>query len=183
MSILRCLRLRNLVLASQAEDPVPTIPLETHNTVLEVAEIFAVKYNELFAPRLPAFVRAVWEVIGASTLAVREDTTVSQAIKFLSITVKTGLHTQLFSQQETLELLIERIVLPNMLLRGEFMSSDGPSSKIDAGAQQITRLSSSKMIPSSTLDAISPSILRVKQGGTRLQICSRPLLATVSSEK
>lgn len=86
------------------------------------------KYNELFAPRLPAFVRAVWEVIGASTLAVREDTTVSQAIKFLSITVKTGLHTQLFSQQETLELLIERIVLPNMLLRGEslFLVIKGP---------------------------------------------------------
>lgn len=78
------------------------------------------KYSEFLGSRVPAFVRAVWELIGTSTPAVREDTMISQAIKFLSVTAKTGVYTALFGQQATLEGLAEQIIVPSMPLRGWF---------------------------------------------------------------
>ncbi|KDQ12400.1 hypothetical protein BOTBODRAFT_34372 [Botryobasidium botryosum FD-172 SS1] len=106
-----------LELRGDPEDPNPTQPLVIRATILEIAELYTLKYHELLAPRIQAFVRAVWELIGASGETIREDIVVAQAIKFLSVAVKSGLNTQLFSQRETLESLCERIVVPNMSLR------------------------------------------------------------------
>lgn len=93
--------------------------MQLKTTILEICEVFTFKYNELFGSRVPAFVRAVWELIGTTTEAVREDALVAQAIKFLSITAKTGLHTALFGEAATLQGLTDRIIVPSMPLRGE----------------------------------------------------------------
>lgn len=91
-------------------------------TILEICEVFEMKYNELFSTRVPAFVRAVWELIGTSSLAVREDTMVAQAIKFLSITAKMGIHKELFADEGTLQGLAQRIIVPSMPLRGKYLT-------------------------------------------------------------
>lgn len=92
--------------------------MRIRTTILEICELYTQKYNELSAPRLPVFVRAVWELIGSSTQAVREDGVVAQAIRFLSVSAKTGSHVDLFRQQDTLQALCERIIVPSMALRG-----------------------------------------------------------------
>lgn len=107
-----------LPLLLQPEDPSPTAPMRIKTTILEICELYTQRYNELSAPRLPVFVRGVWELIGTSTPAVREDGIVSQAIHFLSVSAKTGSHVGLFGQQETLQALCEHIVVPSMVLRG-----------------------------------------------------------------
>jgi exportin-2 (importin alpha re-exporter) len=106
--------------------------IRTH--ILEILEHFTFQYNEFSGPRLPAFVQTVWVLIGASTKNepgsllgigggdVREDGMVAQAIRFLSIAVKSGLHAQLFAQQATLVGLCERIIVPSISLRGGFQS-------------------------------------------------------------
>ncbi|KAG9045713.1 importin-alpha export receptor [Tulasnella sp. UAMH 9824] len=74
-------------------------------------------YNELISDRVLAFLRAVWELIGTSSLAGREDAMVAQAIKFISITAKTGIHKALFADEGTLRGLAQRIIVPSMPLR------------------------------------------------------------------
>ncbi|KAG8908300.1 importin-alpha export receptor [Tulasnella sp. 403] len=115
---LRFLRWDPPALKGDPEDPVPTEPMRIKATILELCEMFTLKYNELLEARVPAFVRAVWELIGASGESVREDVHVAQAIKFLSVTAKTGLYTPLFSEDATLQGLAERIIVPSMPLRG-----------------------------------------------------------------
>ena len=92
--------------------------MRIRTTILEICELYTQRYNELSAPRLPIFVRAVWELIGASSQAVREDGVVAQAIRFLSTNVKNGSHVELFRQTETLQALCARIIVPSMALRG-----------------------------------------------------------------
>ncbi|KAG8999003.1 importin-alpha export receptor [Tulasnella sp. JGI-2019a] len=99
------------------EDPTPTTPQLFKTTILELAEVFVFKYNELISARVPSFVRAVWELIGTSGPAVREDVMVAQAIKFLSVCAKSGLYSSLFKEQETVRGLVDRIVVPSMGLR------------------------------------------------------------------
>jgi exportin-2 (importin alpha re-exporter) len=92
--------------------------MRIRTTILEICELYTQRYNELSTSRLPVFVRAVWELIGASSQAVREDGVVAQAIRFLSTNVKNGSHIELFRQTETLQALCERIIVPSMTLRG-----------------------------------------------------------------
>ncbi|KAG8941852.1 importin-alpha export receptor [Tulasnella sp. 419] len=100
------------------DDTTPTEPTNIKTTIFEIAELFTLKYNELFGPRMPAFVQAVWELVGSSSSElVKEDAMISQAVRFLGVAVKSGLHTALFSMQSTLEGLVERIVVPSMGLR------------------------------------------------------------------
>ncbi|QRV84475.1 exportin-2 [Ceratobasidium sp. AG-Ba] len=99
------------------EDPAPTPVMQCHQVIFEIAELFVLKYNELFDARMPAFVQAVWQLIGNMDGSVREDGVFSQSVRFLSVTVKSGLHTALFSQPATLDGLFSRIVLPAMTLR------------------------------------------------------------------
>ncbi|CAE6342293.1 unnamed protein product [Rhizoctonia solani] len=104
-------------LKGDPEEPTPTPVHNAHQVIFEVAELFVLKYNELFETRMPAFVQAVWEMVGRMGAEVREDGVFAQSVRFLSVTVKSGLHTQLFSQQSTLEGLFTRIVLPSVPLR------------------------------------------------------------------
>lgn len=45
---------------------------------------------------------------------------VSRALKFLSVVVKMGSHRDMFAAPDTLKLFCEKIILPNMMIRGEF---------------------------------------------------------------
>ncbi|KDN36257.1 hypothetical protein RSAG8_10945, partial [Rhizoctonia solani AG-8 WAC10335] len=104
-------------LKGDPEEPIPTPVHNAHQVIFEIAELFVLKYNELFESRMPAFVQAVWEMVGRMGVEVREDGVFAQSVRFLSVTVKSGLHTQLFSQQSTLQGLFTRIVLPSVPLR------------------------------------------------------------------
>ncbi|KIO33067.1 hypothetical protein M407DRAFT_65856 [Tulasnella calospora MUT 4182] len=104
-------------LQGDEEDTTPTEPTKIKTTILEICELFEMMYNELFSERVLAFLRAVWELIGTSSLAVQEDAMVAQAIKFLSTTAKTGIHKALFADEGTLQGLVQRIIVPSMPLR------------------------------------------------------------------
>ncbi|ELU39794.1 importin alpha re-exporter [Rhizoctonia solani AG-1 IA] len=104
-------------LKGDPEEPTPTPVHNAHQVIFEIAELFVLKYNELFETRMPAFVQAVWEMVGRMGPEVREDGVFAQSVRFLSVTVKSGLHTQLFSQESTLQGLFTRIVLPSVPLR------------------------------------------------------------------
>ncbi|KAJ1300905.1 hypothetical protein OPQ81_003331 [Rhizoctonia solani] len=104
-------------LKGDPEEPTPTPVHNAHQVIFEIAELFVLKYNELFESRMPAFVQAVWEMVGRMGPEVREDGVFAQSVRFLSVTVKSGLHTQLFSQESTLQGLFTRIVLPSVPLR------------------------------------------------------------------
>ncbi|CAE6398308.1 unnamed protein product [Rhizoctonia solani] len=99
-------------LKGDPEEPTPTPVHNAHQVIFEIAELFVLKYNELFETRMPAFVQAVWEMVGRMGAEV-----FAQSVRFLSVTVKSGLHTQLFSQDSTLQGLFTRIVLPSVPLR------------------------------------------------------------------
>lgn len=101
-------------------DDVPTPPIRIRTTILEICELYTQKYSELSSPRLPVFIRAVWELVSSSTQAVREDAMIAQAIYFLSVNVKSNLHTALFRDPPTLQALCSSIIVPSMAIRGNW---------------------------------------------------------------
>ncbi|KZO99252.1 putative importin-alpha export receptor [Calocera viscosa TUFC12733] len=96
-------------------------------TICEIAELYAMKYHEEFT-ELRTFVGAVWELLGKLSKEGKDDMLVNQALHFLGVVVKMGIHRDFFDNAEILRGFCERIILPNMVLqeKEEEMFEDDP---------------------------------------------------------
>jgi exportin-2 (importin alpha re-exporter) len=83
------------------------------------------------------FVSGVWQMLGTVGMGTRDDQVrysagtgragktddvpqlVSKSLGFLSVVVKMGSHRSLFEAQSTLENFVDRIILPNMVMRSK----------------------------------------------------------------
>ncbi|KAJ3285574.1 importin-alpha export receptor [Borealophlyctis nickersoniae] len=105
----------NPLLASPSEDEAG--PLEkVKAAICEIILMYASKYEEDFKI-LPQFVTTVWSLLTTTGLEPRNDLLVSKAISFLTVVVKKAKQKSLFESEETLRLICEKVVLPNLTLR------------------------------------------------------------------
>lgn len=100
-------------------------------SICGIAELYAQKYGEDF-PQLGEFVNGAWQMLTNVGTGTRDDVVstaerfesstdiqlVSRALKFLSVVVKMGSHREMFAAPDTLKLFCEKIILPNMTIRG-----------------------------------------------------------------
>lgn len=100
---------------------------EIRSSICEIAELYAKRYLDAFS-QLPAFVQAIWEMLGSCTLSQKYDTLVSKAVGFLSTVVRMGSQREMFQATETLEQLCSAIILPNIAIReaDEELFEDNP---------------------------------------------------------
>lgn len=79
--------------------------------------MFAQKYEEEFQSFLPSFVEAVWNLLIGTGPAVKFDILVCQAIAFLACVCERPHYKSLFESGNTLALICEKVVVPNMVFR------------------------------------------------------------------
>ncbi|KAI5449860.1 importin-alpha export receptor [Naganishia albida] len=114
-------------LLGEDDDDVPGPIQKVRAAICEIAQLFALKYSDDF-PQLGMFVSGVWQMLGTVGMGTRDDQLVSKSLGFLSVVVKMGSHRSLFEAQSTLENFVDRIILPNMVMRTheEEMFEDDP---------------------------------------------------------
>jgi exportin-2 (importin alpha re-exporter) len=81
--------------------------------------LFAQNYSEEFADYLPRFVTAVWNLLVSTSLEPKYDMLVSNAIQFLTAVVYRPQYKSLFENEESLKSICEKIIIPNLFLRGK----------------------------------------------------------------
>lgn len=116
--------------------------------ICSIGELYAQRYLDAAAGLIPGFVENVWEMLGRCGQGEKEDVVshaflpdilrsrahcfsnqlVSKAISFLSTVVKMPSQRQVFSSENTLEVFVSGIILPNISLReqDEEMFEDEP---------------------------------------------------------
>ncbi|CAH2246370.1 jg27637 [Pararge aegeria aegeria] len=85
--------------------------------VCECAALYALRYEEEFAPYAPAFVNAVWQVLLTTGADPKYDALVSNALNFLSKVAEKNNYKSLFEDPATLSSICEKVVIPNMQFR------------------------------------------------------------------
>lgn len=94
-------------------------PLDAvHASVLEIANLYATKYDEEFRQFLPQYMSDAWELLMRRGNASRYDLVVTTGIKFLSSIARSP-DAHLFNDPSALEGVCNRIVVPNIQLRDE----------------------------------------------------------------
>ncbi|KAJ1758050.1 importin-alpha export receptor [Coemansia sp. RSA 1591] len=88
---------------------------EVKASICEIIELYANRYEEDFA-QLPQFVETVWSMLTTVGAAHKYDTLVSRGMAFLRTVVRNPRQRQLFANGDSLQLICERIVIPNAVL-------------------------------------------------------------------
>lgn len=91
---------------------------DIHAAVLEIANLYAIKYDEEFRPFLQQFMSDAWALLMRRGNAPRFDVVVTTGIKFLSSVARSPDY-QLFKDPTALSGVCNRIVIPNIEIRDE----------------------------------------------------------------
>lgn len=112
--------------ADEEDEPGPLERLRT--AVLANLNLYAEKHDEEFEPFFPTFVSKVWEQLEATDAKPKYDLLVTTSIKFLVSVVGKAMHRELFKEMSTLTTIVEKIVIPNLVLResDEELFEDNP---------------------------------------------------------
>ncbi|XP_028160985.1 exportin-2 [Ostrinia furnacalis] len=119
-NLLNLLQVKVPCLETDDDDEKPGVLEQLRTEICECAALYALKYEEEFAPHAPGFVTAVWTVLLATTPHRKYDALVSNALTFLAKIAEKNNYKSLFEDPATLSSICEKIVIPNM----EFRESD-----------------------------------------------------------
>lgn len=81
--------------------------------------LYAQKYDEEFAPFMPQFVTAVWELLVNTGQQPKFDALVTNALQFLSTVAGRQQYRHLFEGPNVLASICEKVIVPNMDFRSE----------------------------------------------------------------
>ncbi|EJD01973.1 Cse1-domain-containing protein [Fomitiporia mediterranea MF3/22] len=107
-------------LQTDADEPTPSVPSQIKTAIFELAEAYTHRYPELLtsSASVESFVRALWTLLGGGQRSgVAYDGLVSQSLRFLSTAIRSGNYRSIFESKETIDGLVEGVVVPNVTLR------------------------------------------------------------------
>ena len=92
-------------------------PLETVKAeVFEVLTLYVQKYEDAFGPHVSKFMESSWNLLTTLTTDNKYDLLASRALNFLTSITSLRQYAENFNNDDTLSLIIEKVILPNICL-------------------------------------------------------------------
>jgi len=102
----------------ETDDSDEAGPLERiRSQICDNVTLYAQKYDGEFAPFLPGFVEAIWNLLRSTGIEVKHDLLVSNSINFLASVCERPHYKDLFSAPDILRNICENVIVPNMMFR------------------------------------------------------------------
>ncbi|KAI0248954.1 importin alpha re-exporter [Lactifluus subvellereus] len=145
-------------LQTDPEEPTPSIPSKIRTGVLEIAELYVKLYPEMLArsQSVGTFVKKVWELVGGGKrLGIAYDQLVSQSLRFISTSIRSGAYRDIFQSRDTIQGLIAGVVVPNLSLRTHDVEGfeDTPLEYI-RGELQVSEVSTPRQAAADVVNAL-----------------------------
>ncbi|KAI1863767.1 hypothetical protein JX265_003903 [Neoarthrinium moseri] len=85
--------------------------------ICEALQLYTSKYDDEFGRFTPVFITSAWNLLSSLGPEQKYDNLVSRALQFLTAIASTERHAQNFNDENTLNQVVEKVVLPNVALR------------------------------------------------------------------
>ena len=106
----------------QTDDDTESSPLEhVKSGIFELLELWVKKYEDAFGSHVGQFIGSSWSLLTKVGPETKFDILVSRVLQFLTAVTSIANHAQAFSDESTLSQVVERVILPNLTLRGSDM--------------------------------------------------------------
>merc|ERR1712000_160408 len=96
--------------------------------ICELLELYTMKFDEDFSKYCQPFITSAWDLLSNVGTETKYDTLISKALHFLTAVAGTKDHPQLFNDENVLNQIVEKVIIPNVGLResDEEMFEDEP---------------------------------------------------------
>eukprot|EP00475_Leptophrys_vorax_P017510 TRINITY_DN24152_c0_g1_i1.p1 TRINITY_DN24152_c0_g1~~TRINITY_DN24152_c0_g1_i1.p1 ORF type:complete len:984 (-),score=244.54 TRINITY_DN24152_c0_g1_i1:24-2912(-) len=112
---MKLLELENKILPAKNQTAGPLEKLQS--VICEIVSLYSSKYEEEFEDFIQGFVNAVWQLVTRLNESPEYDQVIVNAISLLTTIASKARYQGIFSSEEALNSLIERVVIPNLRLR------------------------------------------------------------------
>lgn len=85
--------------------------------ICEALQLYANKYDEEFGKYTQVFITSAWNLLSSIGPETKYDNLVSKALHFLTVIAGTDRHAASFNDENVLNQVVEKVVLPNVALR------------------------------------------------------------------
>jgi exportin-2 (importin alpha re-exporter) len=85
--------------------------------IFEALTLYVQKYEDAFGGLLGQFVESSWQLLTTTSSDTKYDILVSRALQFLTSVAKIQTHAKAFNNEQTLNEVVEKVILPNLTLR------------------------------------------------------------------
>jgi len=108
----------NPLLLKKDEDEEVDVLIKVKTSIIELLSLYVTRYADVFEPLIQTFITSVWDLINNFvTKQPKFDLLVVKALHFLSSIIKIPTYQSLFQSEQSVNEIIERIILPNIMLR------------------------------------------------------------------
>ncbi|KAI5964902.1 CSE1 [Candida pseudojiufengensis] len=108
----------NKLLIKTGEDEEVEILIKVKTSIIELLSLYVTRYADVFEPLIQTFITSVWELINNFvTKQPKFDLLVVKALQFLTSIIKIPTYQSLFQSEQSVNEIIEKIILPNIKLR------------------------------------------------------------------
>lgn len=105
-------------LIDDVSESKPDVLIRVKTVICETLNIYMEKYLEEFEPFVDGFAKTIWNLLTKTSQAMNYDSLISKSLYFLTIVSKGPKH-KMFGNENTLKLICEQIIIPNISLRKE----------------------------------------------------------------
>ncbi|CAK9435521.1 uncharacterized protein LODBEIA_P02480 [Lodderomyces beijingensis] len=119
----------NPLLLDKDEDDEVSVLIKVKTSIIELLSLYVTRYADVFEPLIQTFITSVWDLINNfATRQSKFDLLVVKALQFLTSVAKITAYQSLFQSERSVNEIIEKIILPNIMLRekDEEMFEDEP---------------------------------------------------------
>ena len=101
----------------QASDDEITLIEKLKSNIIKSFTLYATRYDEEFAPYLEESVMNIWKLLVQADQSTRHDGVVFSGISFLALISQRQQYKGIFSSNDTIPQIFEKIIMPNSTLR------------------------------------------------------------------
>lgn len=108
----------NPLLKKSDEDEEINVLIKVKTSIVELLSLYVTRYADIFQPLIQTFITSVWELVNNYvTKQPKYDLLVVKSLQFLTSVIKIPEYQSLFQQENSINEIIEKIILPNIYFR------------------------------------------------------------------
>lgn len=106
------------LLEDASDDETVNAVIKCKTLIIELVSLYVTRYADVFEPLIDTFISSVWQLVTTHvTKQSKYDLLVVKALRFLASVARNPQHQSLFDNKQLIHEIIEKIVLPNIVLR------------------------------------------------------------------
>lgn len=108
----------NPLLRNDDEDEEIEVLIKVKTATIELVLLYVTRYADVFEPLIQTFITSIWELVNSYvTKQPKYDLLVVKALQFLTSIIKIPNYQDLFQNENSINEIIEKIILPNIYFR------------------------------------------------------------------